>query len=246
MAGDWIKVRCDLQTHPKVVRILSAMRPHDVGTRTDKFRVIGGLHAVWTVFDQHTTDGRLPGYTPEMMDHVIGWEGFSEAMISVGWLEMDGPETLVMPEFVEHNGKSGKRRAEDQKRKRDTRKVSEDCPQSVRNKSDPGRTREEKRREVKEQGAKTHLPCRFEDFWKVYPTKREKKKAREAWKRHKLDGRADEIIADVEKRQRMDAQWQRGYVPHPTTYINGHRWEDEIESPGLRAVEPTPPSRRLI
>lgn len=40
MAIDWIKMRVDLQTHPKVVRILSA-------TGTDKFRVIGGLHAVW-------------------------------------------------------------------------------------------------------------------------------------------------------------------------------------------------------
>lgn len=245
MAGDWIKVRCDLQTHPKVVRILSAMRPHDVETRTDKFRVIGGLHAVWTVFDQHTTDGRLPGYTPEMMDHVIGWDGFSDAMIAVGWLETEGPETLVMPEFTEHNGKSAKRRAEDQKRKRDSRRQSEGCPQSVRKSSAEKRTREEKRREVKEQGAKTH-PCRFEDFWETYPTKREKKKAREAWKRHKLDARADQIIADVEKRQRLDEQWLRGYIPHPTTYINGHRWEDEIETGGLRAVDPVPPSQRYL
>jgi len=116
MAGDWIKMRCDLQTHPKVVRILSAIRPQDVQGVSDKFRVIGGLHAVWTVFDQHSTDGRLQGYTPEIMDHVVGFPGLAQAMLGVGWLELDGPETLVMPEFCEHNGKSGKRRAEDQKR----------------------------------------------------------------------------------------------------------------------------------
>lgn len=39
MSGDWIKMRIDLQTHPKIVRILSA-------TKADKFRVIGGLHTV--------------------------------------------------------------------------------------------------------------------------------------------------------------------------------------------------------
>lgn len=140
MAGDWIKMRLDLQTHPKVVRILSA-------TKSDKFRVIGGLHAVWSVFDTHSSDGRLDGYTAETLDHIIGWEGFSGAMIAVGWLIVDGQETLVLPEFDEHNGKSGKRRAEDQKRKRNDRK----CPQSVRNPSeenaDEKLTREEKRRE---------------------------------------------------------------------------------------------------
>lgn len=140
MAQDWIKMRCELQTHPKIVRILSA-------TRADKFRVIGGLHAVWSVFDTHSVDGSLKGYTPELLDHVIGWEGFARAMESVGWLLFDGLETLTLPEFTEHNGQSAKRRAEDQKRKRDARRspqsVREDCGQNA----DEKRTREEKRRE---------------------------------------------------------------------------------------------------
>lgn len=147
MAGDWIKMRVDLQSHPKIVRILSA-------TSTDKFRVLGGLHAVWAVFDTHSVDGELKGYTPDLLDHVIGWDGFARAMESVGWLAYDGLETLTLPEFTEHNGQSAKRRAEDQKRKRDTRK----CPQSVRTESaddaDQKRTREEKRREDKEQKQK--------------------------------------------------------------------------------------------
>lgn len=133
-------MRLDLQTHPKIVRILSA-------TKADKFRVIGGLHAVWSVFDTHSSDGRLYGYTPETLDHIIGWTGFADAMLAVGWLALDGPQTLILPEFDEHNGKSGKRRAEDQKRKREDRR----SPQSVRNLSanepDENVTREEKRRE---------------------------------------------------------------------------------------------------
>ena|SRR5689334_1447288 len=131
MAGDWIKMRLELQTHPKVVRILSAMRPQDVQTKTDKFRVIGGLHAVWGVFDTHSEDGQLNGYTPETLDHIIGWEGFAQAMIDVEWLFFDGSQVLELPDFSEHNGSSGKRRAEDQKRKRDGRKN----PQNVRSKT---------------------------------------------------------------------------------------------------------------
>ncbi|MES2148613.1 MAG: hypothetical protein V4508_02360 [Pseudomonadota bacterium] len=145
MAGDWIKMRLDLQTHPKVVRILSA-------TKADKFRAIGGLHAVWAVFDTHSADGSLPGYTPDTLDHIIGWPGFSEAMIKVGWLEFDGDETMYLPEFSEHNGTSGKRRAEDQKRKRDGRKapnpvrnLSEVAADKLRKKSGLEKRREEKK-----------------------------------------------------------------------------------------------------
>lgn len=143
MAGDWIKMRLDLQSHPKIVRILSA-------TKSDKFRVIGGLHAVWSVFDTHSSDGRLDGYTPEALDHIIGWPGFAAAVIAVGWLVQKGEDALILPEFDEHNGKSGKRRAEDQKRKREARKT----PESVRNLSadeaEEKRTREEERREEPE------------------------------------------------------------------------------------------------
>src|SRR5690606_28011622 len=88
---------------------------------------------------------------PELLDHVIGWDGFARAMEAVGWLQFDGLETLTLPEFEAHNGQSAKRRAEDQKRKKSSR-------QSVRNLSaedtDKKRTRGEERREEekKEEG----------------------------------------------------------------------------------------------
>lgn len=128
----WIKMRIELQTHPKVVRILSAMRPQSVRSATDKFWIIGGLHAVWCVFDMHSEDGVLVGYTPEALDHIIGLPGIADAMMEVGWLEYDGAQTLTLPEFDEHNSQSAKRRAEDQKRKKYGRK-SASRPQSVRN-----------------------------------------------------------------------------------------------------------------
>lgn len=144
MAGDWLKMRLDLQTHPKIVRILSA-------TKSDKFRVIGGLHAVWSVFDTHSVDGRLDGYSPETLDHVIGWQGFAEAMIGAGWLAQNDDSSLSLPEFDEHNGQSGKRRAEDQKRKRNDRKDPKPVRKLSANEPDEKLTREEKRREeVKE------------------------------------------------------------------------------------------------
>jgi uncharacterized phage protein (TIGR02220 family) len=153
MAADWIKMRSDLGTHPKVVRIVSALKADKNrtgnGQVSDKLRVIGALHAVWSIFDVHSEDGRLDGYSSDVIDELIGFPGFAKAMMSVGWLEQDG-ETLVMPRFEEHNGKSAKRRAEDTVRKRSARDADKG-PQDVQNlsakESDKKRTREEKRRE---------------------------------------------------------------------------------------------------
>ena len=72
------------------------------------------------------------------------------------------------------------------------------------------------------------LTARFEDFWKAYPKKRKKKTAKEIWRRKKLDRLADQLIADVGKRQAQDTQWKEGYIPDPTTYLNQERWEDEL------------------
>lgn len=132
MAGDWIKMRADLHTHPKVVRIASALK-------ADRLRVVGGLHAVWCLFDVHSTDGELDGYNPEALDDLIGWPGFTAAMMAVGWMEQTA-DSLVTPRFDEHNGQSAKRRAQETERKRLARETS--APNA-----DKKRTREEKRRE---------------------------------------------------------------------------------------------------
>jgi hypothetical protein len=123
----WIKMRTSLRTHPKVVRISSALK-------ADILRTVGGLHALWSVLDEHADDGILAGYDCEIMDGVIGWPGFCEAVISVGWL-ISKDNQLIFPEFDTHNSKSAKRRADDAVRKMSAREA------------DKKRTREEKRRE---------------------------------------------------------------------------------------------------
>lgn len=142
MAGDWIKMRMDLQTHPKVVRISSYLK-------ADKLTTIGALHAVWCIFDTHSSDGVMDGYSPDALDSMIGLKGFCCAMMEVEWMDYDG-QSLVLPNFFSHNGKSAKKRVADSERKREAR-MSAKCPQNVRDLSDSETdksvTREEKRRE---------------------------------------------------------------------------------------------------
>jgi hypothetical protein len=167
MAADWIKMRVDLFTHPKVVRISSALK-------ADNLRTVGGLMSVWCLFDAHSVDGRIEGYTPETLDDMLRWPGFAEQMIAVEWLEQDG-EALVLPRFDSHNGTSAKRRAQDASRKKAVRKTSA-------SQADKMRTREEKRREEKKKEEKGALdgavsipdvdPNVVADFLKIRKAKR--------------------------------------------------------------------------
>lgn len=138
MAGDWIKMRMNLRTHPKVVRIASALN-------ADRFRVIGALHAVWCLADEHTEDGDLPGYSLGALDDSIGWPGFAAAMADVEWLTATA-KGLLLPRFYEHNGASAKRRAMEAERKRRDREASAGD-------ADKKRTREREREEVKKEQA---------------------------------------------------------------------------------------------
>ena len=231
MAGDWIKMRVDLQTHPKVFRMVSALR-------ADRLRVIGGLHVAWSIFDTHSADGVLHGYTTEAMDAVIGWPGFTQAMVDVEWADIDEHGSLVMPRFDEHNGASAKRRANDSERKRESRKAN-----SVRNVSandaDKMRTREEKRREEKvlyqKPSSSSDDGDPFSRFWKLYPRKVGKANAEKAWSKLKVDADLFERMASALAAWAGSPDWTKDggqFIPHPATWLNGKRWNDELPAPG--------------
>ena len=69
----------------------------------------------------------------------------------------------------------------------------------------------------------------FEKFWQEYPKKVKKKTAKDIWMRKKPD--LDTLLDDIDNRLASDEQWRSGYIPHPTTYLNGERWNDEISAP---------------
>jgi hypothetical protein len=86
---------------------------------------------------------------------------------------------------------------------------------------------------------------RFEDFWQAYPNKKGRKDAEKAWARKGLDAQADLIIADVRRRQAHDRDWQRGYVPHGSTYVNAEGWRDGLPPVPLPQQAQMQPSRQM-
>jgi len=67
----------------------------------------------------------------------------------------------------------------------------------------------------------------FEEFWKEYPNKKNKKKARDKFLNLKKS-LLPEIILSL-KKQKVAESWtkdQGRFIPHPTTWLNGERWSD--------------------
>lgn len=69
----------------------------------------------------------------------------------------------------------------------------------------------------------------FEDFWKVYPKRVNKKEAIASWNKATLPS-LETILKSIEK-QKMSEQWLKDkgqFIPYPSSWINKERWNDEV------------------
>jgi hypothetical protein len=70
----------------------------------------------------------------------------------------------------------------------------------------------------------------FDEFWKAYPKKKAKEDARKAWAKLKPDETLGKAIIQAVEEAKKTPDWKKEngkYIPHPATYLNGKRWEDE-------------------
>lgn len=67
----------------------------------------------------------------------------------------------------------------------------------------------------------------FDAFWSAYPRKTAKKRAAKAWRQLAPNSQLlDRMLAALAAQKAWD-QWVRGIIPHPATWLNERRWEDE-------------------
>jgi hypothetical protein len=134
MAGDWIKMRCDLPNEPEVLSVADQCGM-DVDT------VVGKLHRIWSWADRHTKNGNAVGVTGVRIDELARANGFAAALEKVGWLVVS--ETGVrIPHFDRHMGQGGKRRALTARRMVTHRKRNSNAKSVT--KASPEKRREEK------------------------------------------------------------------------------------------------------
>ena len=69
----------------------------------------------------------------------------------------------------------------------------------------------------------------FERWWGLYPRKVGKKACLRIWCSHNLTAIAGRLIVDIKNRVENDSLWLQNIgIPHPSTFLNGERWNDDI------------------
>ena len=72
----------------------------------------------------------------------------------------------------------------------------------------------------------------FEVFWNIYPLKVGKGKVFEIWKKINPSKELQNKIMEAVERAKNSRQWKKDggqYIPHPATWLNQGRWDDELE-----------------
>ncbi|ALD99826.1 hypothetical protein [Pseudomonas syringae] len=72
----------------------------------------------------------------------------------------------------------------------------------------------------------------FPKFWKLYPNKKGKAAAEKVWRKLKVNDDLFTLIVEGLARQCVSPAWTKDggqFVPHPATWLNGKRWEDEVQ-----------------
>ena len=73
---------------------------------------------------------------------------------------------------------------------------------------------------------------RFEVFWTAYPKKIGKDKCRRWFASHKITDTLLDNMLNALDTQKRSSQWSKDdgqFIPHPYTWLNQGRWQDEVE-----------------
>lgn len=79
---------------------------------------------------------------------------------------------------------------------------------------------------------------RFEDFWSFYPRKVGKDAARRAFAKRNVDDMLLAKMLDALETQKRSPEWKKDggqFIPHPSTWLNQGRWQDELPAGGATA-----------
>lgn len=117
-------------------------------------------------------------------------------------VEANLKQTEANPKQTEANGKQEKIESKNKNKDKNKKKNKDKCL-----------TREE-----------------FDRFWSVYPRKVGKEKALAAFAKVEVPL---QVLLDALDKQVRSPQWKKDngeFIPHPATWLNGKRWEDEVSS----------------
>jgi hypothetical protein len=175
MAGDWIKMRVNLVTHPKVLAIAEhlayndayqdwstlsgfapsiggsdeeSLRDYQDSLRVTRYVTVCALLRFWGYANEHARDEFISTLRISDLDEIVQVPGFGAALEAIGWVEYDKERRGVsLPNFNEYNT-SGNERSASAKTAAQRQKEYRDRNKSLQN-SDVTRDVTSNRREEK-------------------------------------------------------------------------------------------------
>lgn len=70
----------------------------------------------------------------------------------------------------------------------------------------------------------------FDIFWKAYPRKVSPAAAKKSFAKLKVDeDLLNKMLKAIEQQKKTDQWKDPKYIPHPSTWLNNERWEDEVQ-----------------
>jgi hypothetical protein len=122
MASYWLKIDKTTPDKPEIHAIGAIL-----GMSSDE--AFSKCFRVWAWADEHTTTGHARRVTLSVIDAIARHVGFADAMITVGWLAVEGDGGLLdvsIPNFDRHMGEGAKGRVLAAKRKKKSRYAEHD------------------------------------------------------------------------------------------------------------------------
>lgn len=236
----WIQVHQSLKDHKKLYEAADELQ-------IPPAYMLGLLVAFWLWALDNAPDGRLDEIRPRTIARAAGWDGDADkfiAALKTARFVDDNGGALALHNWGEYTGKLLERREAERERSRKRREPGETVKPAVDQQTTAGRPpdiqrtteiqapdvapeTEEKPAEAPKENA---LERRFNSFWAAYPKKVAKATALKVWKRIRPDQALTDIMLAAIERQKRSEQWRKDngqYIPNPTTWLNGGRWEDE-------------------
>jgi hypothetical protein len=212
MSRLYIRVETSFYTHRKTAKLRSLIGD-------DAFWIVPKL---WAYAAENQPDGDLSRYESPQLAMLLGCPKHAtsilEALIECGFVDSDG----IIHDWGEYNGYH-LRFSERAKAAAQARWAKKKEPKKRQGTVDSGQGT------VETSNASSMLVA-FETFWRAYPRKVGRGLAEEAFAKVGGVGLLDRIIPAIEA-QRKAPDWTKDggqFIPHPTTWLNQKRWEDDL------------------
>lgn len=128
-----------------------------------------------------------------------------------------------------------------------TNRNNEDMFAGIIDKREKKKENREKEKEKEDAGTVFDAAAAFEIFYKAYPNKKNKPKARERWQKMKVTPELFAAIMEGLERAKNSQEWTKDdsrYIPYPATWLNAEGWANDYK-PLRQTAAPKAPAGNM-